>query len=208
MDRVSIGQVLGDRTAYLLSYIRVGDADTGLVSKSPIASNGVRAQTPFIPVNANRSDPTPMPNGHRPTIIPNDHTSITKRKWENDPDVDADRNANRQTLRATIQGTPPNNYSPKHPPSTQFARDELTTQFGYNPKAREHPRVGHIPEADSYASPNPNSRRGIRGGGRSRGRGRRPGPPMPYHHGQTQNRGGSGFRSKAPGVFGRMQGRR
>lgn len=205
MTSIPVGRVLGDRTAYLLSYIRIGVGGSVFTTKTPSSMNGNRpAQTP-ISTNGTYSTPVMSmlaANGHRPTVIPNGHSSPIKRMREDDHLVNghASHDAKRQALTETVHAPPPYSPAPRIPSSTHSPPDERPSRFGYNPSEprtkmqRETPAYQHI-------SPNSKKRRNKGGGGR-----RGAGPPMPFTPGGYQG-GGKGFGSRPSGVFSRMKGR-
>ncbi len=211
MSKVTIEKVLDDRTAYLLSYIRIGDDDPLFTAKTPTTVNGNRPKQ--APLVSNGPRPPPYSDtrpttalGHRPTIFANGHSSPIKRKREDEHLSNGDWDSKRQPLSDTVHQAPPysrdapSRFSPEHHPSRVFGA-------GLKPRDSGHPRH-QIPESEFYQI-QPDPKRQKRGKKKDRDKDkdnrRGSGPPMPFHQGQAPGGGRGGIR--APGMLHRMRGR-
>ena len=214
MTPTSLSSVLQERSAYLLSYIRIGDdefqSDALTPNGTPI-SNG-HSRTPL-----SNGPATPITNG-------TGHGSPVKRKWTDDmAENTPDRPFNRTTMTTPVARLPNGGSAintPHLPPLS--SNDESTSspshangdyngqspssKFTWKPKSPKHA----VDSTHFYGQKNDSSGYGTSrseahdsGGKRKRhkreARGR--GPPMPFNQGKwTTGRG-----SKAPGLIGRMK---
>ena len=217
MTVVPITKVLGDRTAYLLSYIRIGNGENGLTDKTPSSVNGSRTVKTPVLANGSRtglldgsSRPTPDTNGHGTSPITNGYNSSSKRKLEDEFSDKADLQAKRVPLSSIVHAS--SGFG--SPTSSQSSSERTPSKFGYTPKRqRDNPiQARQLPEYQYNDSPNSKRRRnnqGRDGGGAKRFR---TGAPMPFQQGNygrggKKGAGGGGFGTRAPGVYGRMKGR-
>ncbi|CAD6585737.1 MAG: hypothetical protein TREMPRED_004229 [Tremellales sp. Tagirdzhanova-0007] len=217
MTAVPITKVLGDRTAYLLSYIRMGNGENGLTDKTPSSVNVSRPLQTAVSANGSRpglldsSRLTPSINGHRITPIANGYSLSSKRKLEDDFLDKADRQAKRLTPSSIVHASPGfGSRSSSHSPP-----ERTPSKFGYSPKQhRDIPAQNRQVQEYQHHSPHAKRRRshpgGDRGGARRSQAGA--GAPMPFQQGNygrggTTGAGGGGFGARAPGAYGRMKGR-
>ena len=205
MSPVSLKQVLNENTAYLLSYIRIGDSDQGpgarptSTKSSPLPSRSDNGHANGHSVNGGANGT----NGLSPSAASSPNMK-RKRHWSGDNDDDDESEVATPIPRSRQYTPPASDQEEEETPE----RTPVKWTFGGNKKQNgiQAPRAQN-PEAlkkspiDRPSHPGPASPQDSPRRKKDKRKKMRSGPPMPFNQG-----GSSGFRNR-PNAISNMKSR-
>jgi hypothetical protein len=199
MTPVSLSQVLRENTAYLLSYIRVGESDPGSAARP----------------TSTKSSPMPRTNGHAATNGNGNGVSVSaasspsikrKRPWaESESEAGTPVSTSRTRLHTPLE-------SSDRDDEEEVQRTPVKWAYGGNKKSELVAPVARNPESlkkspiDRPFHPGP-SQDSPRNRKKDKMRKKSKGAPMPFKHSQSSVSGG-GRNKKSGSKHGRSDGRR